>query len=243
MARINTKADLISYLKSQLGAPTIKIEVSDDQIGQIIDDAVTKFTEYAYGTLEATIIMDIDGAGTYEVPDTITNILQLSKGGGYGTGSFAAKYGSAMVPDIWSEQFFSGTSATSGIMTNIMSISATQSILDKYFGDDINYNFNPYKKVIQIFENYKGTLLLNYQYEYLADEDGDFIYNHEWIKGYAKARVKELWGTVTGKFSQSLVGGATINYDRMISEAQQEIEYYNEQLITKWCDPAPVLIG
>lgn len=34
MAKITTKAALTDYIKSQLGAPTINIEVTDDQIGK-----------------------------------------------------------------------------------------------------------------------------------------------------------------------------------------------------------------
>ena len=52
-----------------------------------------------------------------------------------------------------------------------------------------------------------------------------------------------LWGTVTGKYDQALVGGARVNYADMKSEAQTELEVLNEQLLTKWSDPAPVSIA
>jgi hypothetical protein len=65
MARINSKALLTSYVRSQLGEPNIRVEVTDTQIGQIIDDAIQKFTEYAYGTLEEVVVLQINGAGEY----------------------------------------------------------------------------------------------------------------------------------------------------------------------------------
>ncbi|WXB47905.1 head-tail adaptor [Vibrio phage VB_VaC_TDDLMA] len=43
MARINTKVGLTNYIKSQLGAPTINVEVTDDQIGEIIDEPVALY--------------------------------------------------------------------------------------------------------------------------------------------------------------------------------------------------------
>jgi hypothetical protein len=49
--------------------------------------------------------------------------------------------------------------------------------------------------------------------------------------------------TTTGKYDQALVGGARINYDRLLSEAQQEIQTLNEELLTKWSDPAPIDIA
>lgn len=244
MARITTKTGLIDYIKQQLGYPTIKIEVTDAQIGQIIDDSVQKFTEYAYGTLEDSVIIQLNGPGEYAMPDTITNIIKLSKGGAANQLNFNLNFGAGQVPNIWSEQFFSGAGSIVGnIIPMIVSISTNKSILEKYFGDDLYYNFNYMKKTLQVLENYSGAAVLHYQYEYLADEAGDYVYNHEWIKGYTVSKTKMLWGTVTGKYDQALVGGARINYGDMKSEAQQELEFWNEQLLTKWSDPAPVSVA
>ena len=80
MARINTKAGLIAYVKTQLGYPLINIEVTDDQIGQIIDDTVQKFSEYAYGTLEAAVVVQLSGKNDYPMIDTMTNVLKSSAG-------------------------------------------------------------------------------------------------------------------------------------------------------------------
>jgi hypothetical protein len=242
MARINTKAGLRDYVKSQLGAPTINVEVTDGQIDQIIDDTVQKFTEYAYGTLEGSVIVQINGMGEYAMPDTMTNLIKLSKGSTSNITNFSANFGSGYVPNLWSEQFFTG-SLTGDIIPGIIAISTTKAVLDKFFADDIVFNFNHLSKKLQVLENYNGPAILHYQYEYLADDSNDLVFNHEWIKAYTKAKVKELWGTVTGKYDQALVGGARINYDRLLSEAQQEIERLNEELLTKWSDPAPIDIA
>ncbi|QAU04540.1 neck protein [Vibrio phage Va1] len=239
MARINTKVGLTNYIKSQLGAPTINVEVTDDQIGEIIDDAVQKYTEYAYGTLEGAVIVELSGMGEYDMPDTMTNLIKLSKGGTSNLTNFQANFGEGYVPNIWSEQFFTGT-LTGSIIPSIISISATTASLQKFLGDDIVFNFNPYNKKLQVLENYSGPCVLHYQYEYLADDNGDLIFNHEWIKNYTKAKTKELWSTVTGKYDQALVGGARINYDKMAQEAERDIEKLDEELLNKWSDPAPI---
>lgn len=241
MARITTEAGLISYIRSQLGEPTINVEVTNQQISEIIDLTIQKFTEYAYGTLEAASILELSGIGTYDLPDTITNIIKLSKGGTSNLTNFATNYGEGYVPDLWSDQYFSD-SLTGSIVPNIISISTTKAILDKYFGDDIAYNFNYNRKKLQVHENYSGSCVLYYQYEYIPEET-DFIFNHEWVKAFAKAKTKELWSTVTGKYDQTLVGGARINYDKMASEAQADIEVLNAELLNKWSDPAPIFVG
>jgi len=242
MSKILTQDGLRDYIKRQLGAPSITIEVTDDQIDDIIYDAIQKFTEYAYGTLEDTVLIELNGAGDYQLPNGITNIISFNKGGGSSLTNFGANFGAGYVPNIWSEQYFSGN-LTGNMISTVMSISNTRSQLEKFFGDDLSINFNPYKGVLKLLENYTGTCVLHYQYEYQADEFGDGIYNHEWIKAYTKAKTKELWSTVTGKFDQALVGGARINYDKMAQEAERDIEKLEEELLTKWSDPAPIDIG
>lgn len=242
MARITTKVQLIDYIKTTLGSPIIRVEVTDQQISQIIDHAVMKFTEYAYGTLEEAIVIQINGMGEYPLPDTITNILKLSQGSTSNLTNFSANFGAGYVPNLWSEQFFSG-SLTGDIIPTIIGISTTKAVLDKFFGDDIAYNFNPYKKTLKVLQNFKGPAVLHYQYEYLADEDGDYIYNHEWIKEYTVAKVRYQWGNNTGKHEQTLIGGARINYGDMKSEATTELERLEGLLITKFSDPAPIFIG
>ena len=89
----------------------------------------------------------------------------------------------------------------------------------------------------------QSILIIKGQARYRVDEEFDLIFNESWVKDFAKAKSQLLWGQIVGKYSQSLVGGATINYDRLISEAQADIERLMEELQEKWVDPAPVLVG
>lgn len=242
--RIDTKDKLIQYIRESLGEPIIKVEVTEKQISNIIDSAVQKFTEYAYGDLEDTVILELKGKNEYELPDKITNILKVSKGGSSNLTNFSANYGDGYVPNIWSEQFFSQGAGnfTGNIIENIISISTMKASLDKFFGDDLYCNFNPHRKILQVFEPYTGPVLVHYQYEYLAN-NVDLIYNHEWIKDYTVAKTQYQWGNNTGKYDQTLVGGARINYDAIKSEASAAIDKLNEDLLNKWSDTCPIMIG
>lgn len=233
--RIDTKLKLIAYVREMLGSPQIECEVNDAQISQIIDDGIQKFTEFAYGTLEATVCVNIEGKGTYHMPENVTNIIKISKGSTSNISSFASNYGVNYVPDMWSQQFFT-SSITGSIMASLVTVSNTRASLEHFMGDDIYFNWNPYKKIIQVFDQYKGPALIHFYYEYQADEV-DQIYNHEWIKRWAIAKTKILWGNITGKYSGDLVGGVTINYDNFKSEGADEVERLEEELVDKWSDP------
>lgn len=111
-------------------------------------------------------------------------------------------------------------------------------------------NFTPFKwdsikRSLEITGsiNPRQTLIVHGQKRYHVDEEFDLIFNESWVKEMSKAKVQLLWGQVLGKYNQSLVGGASINYDRLISEAQSDIDRLMEELHEKWVDPAPVLVG
>lgn len=109
---------------------------------------------------------------------------------------------------------------------------------------EIPFKWDSIKRTCTILgEPNESTLIFQGQARYQVDDDFDLIFNESWVKDFAKAKTQLLWGQVLGKYSQSLVGGATINYDRLISEAQTEIDRLMEELQEKWTDPAPVLVG
>lgn len=240
MSRIQSRKELIEYVKQMLGAPLVNIEVTDAQIGECIDQTVQKFTDFSYdGYLQDTILCQINGKGEYPMPEAITNVIKVSKGGSSNLTNFYQNYGPNCVPDIWSNYFFS-KNLTGSIVSAICQISAIQSTLEKYYGDDINFVFNPSKKVLQVLDEYVGPTIIHYYYEYIPNEEHDLIYNHQWVKEYAVAKTKFLWGSIVGKYSAQLVGGAQINYSDIKSEAQQDIERLNEELLTRWSDPLPI---
>lgn len=108
----------------------------------------------------------------------------------------------------------------------------------------VDFKWDSIKRKLRIFGNQnQSKLLLHVLKQYEVDNHFDLIFNESWVKDFAKAKTQLLWGQVLGKYTQNLVGGATINYDRLISEAQAEIDRLLEELQEKWVDPAPVLVG
>lgn len=241
--KIVTRKMLIDYIKLKLGWPQITIEITDEQISLCIDDAIQRFTNFAYdGLLKDTVIVEFKGKQEIPMPPEITEIVKVSRGGWASGTNFGAMYGDNLVPEIWSDLFFS-TNLTGSIVSAVCSISTYQSTLDKFYGDDINYHFNRAKGILQVFDEYKGPGLIEYYHEYIPNDDFDKIFDHEWVKAYSIAKCKQLWGGVLGKYSGSLVGGGQINYADLKSEGQQEEQQLNEELLTKWGTVAPIDIG
>ena len=116
----------------------------------------------------------------------------------------------------------------------------------------VMFKWDSIKRVLHLIDTEKtehvtktnsNQYLIFGQHAYHIDPIFDLVFNESWVKDFAKAKTQLLWGQVLGKYSQNLVGGATINYDRLISEAQSDIDRLMEELQEKWTDPAPVLVG
>lgn len=263
--RIVTRSDLQRYVRMVLGEPIIKVELTDEQISQMINDAIQKFTGFAYGTLERGSIMKLQGKGDYKLPNLVRSIKGFSTmGSGMGANSFGDFGG--YVPDVWTYSLFSsyggapyysgnafgngfgGTggatlgnsvsgSGLSNILTGYFNISTWNSIREKYLTREINYSYNRQKNILQVLENYNGNALLWYNYDYIPNEEGDLIFNEEWVKDYTVALCRVLWGNNVGKYNQTLVGGASINYSDIRDIGLSSIEKLEEELISKWSAP------
>lgn len=118
-----------------------------------------------------------------------------------------------------------------------------QKVTDSGGKKSIPFKWDSIKRILTILSDSTGTAIVVGLQRYQVDFEFDLIFNESWIKEMAKAKTQLLWGQTLGKYSQNLVGGATINYDRIITEAQSDIERLTEELQEKWQDPAPVLVG
>lgn len=241
---ITTREELYDYIKRQLGEPYIDVEAHEDHLDDIVNDTIKEFSEFAYdGELEDTVIISVNGSGTYTLPTAIQSISKVAQGtSAGGLTNFGGNFGQGYVPDIWSEQYFSSSTGVGSIVNSVIGVSTTRSLLDSFMGDDIHYDFNSHKKILRVFEPFTGDLLVNYHKEYVPD-DIDYIYDATWIKKMCTAQARLIQSTITGKYSQALVGGALINYQDMRALAQEEITQLREDLQLQFSGPAPIFIG
>ena len=69
------------------------------------------------------------------------------------------------------------------------------------------------------------------------------VYNVRWVKDYATALTKELWGEILAKHQgMQLPGGVTIDGERLINEAKQEILDLRQELLLLE-EPLPIMMG
>ena len=86
MAKPSTKQELIDYCKRKLGAPVLEINVDDDQIDDLVDDAFQYFNERHFDGVERTYLKykisqdDVDrGTASGTDQGTSTTLTRTSK--------------------------------------------------------------------------------------------------------------------------------------------------------------------
>ena len=200
MAQPSSRQGLIDYGLRQLGAPVLEINIDDDQIDDLLDDAVQLFNERHFDGVEEMYLKheftqdEIDrGKATSETDATTTAGIVTTTGtstaiSGYGTttSSFVENSNFIQVPDsvIGIEKIFKfDTSSISGGMFSIKyqlflndlyyfnSVELLQYSMVKSYLEDIDFLLTPERQIR--FNKKQNRLYLDMDYNSLAE--GDFI--------------------------------------------------------------------
>ena len=234
--RIDTEAKLIDYLKRKLGAPQLKIEITEDQFKDCIYQSIEKFAYYAYdGTQEYSLLVELerdeDGKFIfdYKLPYRTQAVTKLQASSTYSTFiNIPAGYTLAMNP------------ITLNLQDNVSNIDiqsmtarmAKMSTLRSLFDVQPNWDFNTHNSTLSLFEEPTSSVMLlevSMDYEPL-EEDG--IFDNHIVKEYAEGLAWIQWSTITGKYEgAALVNGASIAYADFQSKGEAKVEQAREEML------------
>ena len=236
MARIDTQEKLREYIKRRLGAPLIRVELTDEMLDDCIEKAISEYSYYAYdGTIDGNILVELTpGQFEYKLDPRIHAVTGLRASSTYSTFiNIPAGYTLAMNP------------ITLNLQDNVSNIDiqsmtqrmAKMSNLQNIFDIQVNFDYNSNNHTLYFFEqpvSQVAVLEISMDYE-PGEVDG--IYNNQLIKKMAEGEAWKMWGNVTGKYSSQLVNGSEINYadmkdkgDTMCEEAKEEMMELREPL-------------
>ena len=198
MAKPSSRQGLIDYGLRQLGAPVLEINIDDDQIDDLLDDAIQVFNERHFDGVEEMFLKykftqaDIDrGKATNETGSTNTVGLAATTGtstniSGYGTttSNFVENSNFIQVPDniIGIEKIFKfDSSSISGGMFSIKyqlflndlyyfnSVELLQYSMVKSYLEDIDFLLTPERQVR--FNKKQNRLYLDMDYNSISEND------------------------------------------------------------------------
>ena len=198
MAKPSTRQGLIDYALRKLGAPVLEINIDDDQIDDLVDDAIQLFNERHFDGVERMYLKyrftqnDIDrgkannqdGSSNTEGLTTTTGTSTNIAGYGTTTSSFVETSNFIQVPDsvIGIEKIFKfDTSSISGGMFSIKyqlflndlyyfnSVELLQFSMVKSYLEDIDFLLTPERQVR--FNKKQNRLYIDMDFNSMNTED------------------------------------------------------------------------
>lgn len=235
MAKPTTRSEFADYVLRKIGSPVIQINVSDEQISDRIDEAISFWRDYHYSGSQLIYLKhqltqtDIDN-GYIDVPERllgISRIFDLSSSISTGAGFFNVQY-----------QFvLNNLSDITGynIQHYWQSMQYLEFMQEILVGKPlIRYNRHVNKLYIDIQKDIlvPGEYIVVEAYDIIDEGQYADVWNDRWLQNYASALIREQWGLNLTKFTNmQLVGGVQFNGEQILSEAKQDRKEMEEEAI------------
>ena len=272
MAKPASRQELIDYSLRQLGAPVLEINVSDEQVDDLVDDALQYFQERHFDGIERMYLKyqftqgDIDrgrAKGTTEV-GIVTTTGTSTNISGYGTttSNFYETSNFIQVPETVVGIEISGGmfSIKYQLFLNDLyyfnSVELLQYAMVKSYLEDIDFLLTTEAQVR--FNKRQDRLYLDIDYGGI--NVGDFIvidchrildpttytqvFNDSFLKRYLTSLMKRQWGQNLIKFKGvKLPGGIELNGREIYDDALREIQMIKEEMSSTYELPPLDFIG
>lgn len=239
MAQPTTRSEFKEYCLRKLGHPVIQINVSDEQIEDRVEEALSFWNDYHYNGSELVYLkhrltqQEID-QGYVDLSNTehakllgVVRVFDIFSSISTGTGMFNVNY-QFVLNNL---QDLTGYS----IQNYYMTMQHLRFIQEWLVGwTMIRYNKHNNRIYLDLTKSKlsEGYYLIIEAYEPLDDTNPD-IWGDRWLQNYATVLIKEQWGSNLTKFvNMQLVGGVQFNGEQILADARDERKTMEEDAIT-----------
>ena len=272
MAKPNSKDGLKEYALRKLGKPVLEINVDDDQVDDLIDDAIQYFHERHGEGIDRVFLkhklLEVEKTTLTGIASTTT---VTSTQGGIPSLEYEENANFLPLPDsvIGVNKVFKMDS--SSISDGLFNIKYQIFLNDLYYYgaidllnysqvksylETIDYLLNPDAQVrfnkknsklyldIDLKELTENHYLIIDCYRVVDPESETAVYNDHWLKQYTTSLIKKQWGQNLIKFQGvKLPVGLELNGRQIYDDAVAEIEKHEEKLMTEYALPPLDMVG
>ena len=271
MAKPATRTALIEYSLRKLGAPVLEINVDDDQIDDLVDDALQYFQERHFDGVERVFLKHELTEANLETIRTGITTTTATSGIGVTNPSFTETQNFLQLPDhvLGVEKVFKMDQSTisSGLFNikyqiflndlyyygalDLMNYAMVKTYLEdlsRLITPDVQLRFNKRKHRLYMDIDWEqvsnDTFLIIDCYRLVDPASASDVYNDWWLKRYLVATIKKQWGMNLMKFQGVMLpGGVSLNGRQIFDDAVREIEQIEYELKTEYELPPLDLIG
>ena len=271
MSKPSTRQGLIDYCLRRLGYPVLEVNVDDDQIDDLIDDAIQYFQERHFDGVERMLLKHkITNENKQTLKTGITTTTANSTVG-ITTTTFEEAQNFIQLPDhvLGVERVLKMDASTisSGMFNikyqiflndlyyygalDLMNYAMVKTYLEdlsRLITPDVQLRFNKRQHRLYMDIDWrqvsKNTYLIIDCYRLVDPANASDIYNDWWLKRYLVAIIKRQWGQNLMKFQGVMLpGGVSLNGRQIYDDAVREIEQIEYELRTEYELPPLDLIG
>ena len=272
MAKPSSKEDLKEYALRKLGKPVLEINVDDDQIDDLIDDAIQLYHErHGEGIDRVFLKHKITQAEKDIMVGVAATTTATSTFGGIGSIDYTEGSNYLPLPDsvIAVQKVFKMDSSTisAGIVNlkyqiflndlyyygaiDLLNYGMTKSYLetlDYMLNPDVQIRFNKKNSRLYLDLNVKelteNHFLIIDCYRVVDPQSESNVYNDHWLKQYTTSLIKRQWGQNLIKFTGvKLPGGLELNGRQIYDDAVMELEKLDEKLMQEYAMPPLDFVG
>jgi|TARA_B110000967_G_scaffold164262_1_gene171501 hypothetical protein len=235
MAQPQSRDDFIQYILRKIGAPVIQVNVSEEQLDDRVDEAVSFWRDYHYNGSQLVYlkheITEQDKTNGYiTLPQKllgISKVFEFDTSISMGGGMFNVQYQFVLnnIQDM-----------TSYSMTNYyMTMQHIEFMQEVLVGKPL-VRYNKHVNKLYIDNNHErwtvGSYIIIEAYDIIDGDSYADVWSDRWLQNYASVLVREQWGLNLTKFTNmQLVGGVSFNGEQILAEARAEREKMEEEAI------------
>lgn len=234
----NFEKSIKYYVQSMLGAPLVRVELSEIQYKIAVDEAITKFAYHApHWDRQMFVFNTSAGIGTYELPKMVIDnisyvvykksLLSIQNQSGTLEFDFFIRY--------FQDNFLFNDFQIGDFLLMQMHLEMVRKVLGQEGSWDIIDNKYLQLYPVPVFDNLPVVV------EYRA-LNSNTIHNayRNWIQKYALAIAKGILGQIRGKYKTlpGPGGGSQLNGEELVAQSREEKEFLEKQLIDEFEEPA-----
>ena len=242
-----TRDEFKEFCLRRLGAPVLEINVDDLQVEDCIEIALQTYYDYHFDGSQKVFLAhqvtqtDIDNR-YLDIPQNVIGVVNIfDVGNSYSTNNlFNIRYQIAL-----NDLFAFNYGPYAPYYMAMQNIALAEELFVGKQG--LRYNRHNNKLYIDMAWGEKvqlGEYIIVEAYEIVDPETHADVWNDRWLQKYTAALIKRQWGTNLKKFEgMQMPGGVTFNGQQIYTEAQDEIDKLDEELINTYSLPVSDMVG
>jgi len=246
MAIPTTRQQFKDYCLRRLGAGVTKINVSDEQVEDRIDEALKYYYDYHFDGSEKMflkyIVTETDKTNRYlTIPENIMGVINIFDIGSAlsSVNMFDIRYQMAL-----NDMYHYNNESLVPYYTMMSKIRLFEEII--IGKQPIRYNRHINKLYIDM--NWDklntGDYIVVEAYQIVDPDVYTDAWGDRWLSHYATALIKQQWGMNLTKYTGiQLMGGITFDGNKILNDAERDITSLESEMINSYSLPTAYMMG